>query len=179
MKKSEMIRYVLGYIMGIIIFLILIPSLIYFVSSIEGDFFRMSIIDSNAIRFIIVALLLSVGLVFTIWSNIDLFRIGNGGTTDFFNVEISPRSKNLIITGPYRFTRNPMVFGVNSIYFAISFVINSLASLIFCILFIFAVTLYLKLTEEKRLLQDFRNEYRDYKKRVPMIIPFTNRKLSG
>lgn len=168
-------RFIAGYIVGVVIFLILIPSLIFFVSQIEYDIFRISIMDSSVIRFILVALFLSVGLVFTIWSNIDLFRIGKGGPTDFFNVEISPRSKNLVITGPYRFTRNPMVFGVNSIYFAIAFVINSLASLIFCILFISAVTLYLKLTEEKRLLNDFGNEYHDYKKSVPMIIPFTKR----
>lgn len=175
----RVIRYIVGYIIGIVIFIILIPALIYFVSQIDHDFFRMSIMGSNFIRLVFIALLLGVGLIFTIWSNIDLFRIGKGGPTDFFNVEISPRSKHLVVTGPYRYTRNPMVFGVNSIYFAFSFIINSLASLIFCILFVFVVILYLKLTEEKRLLKDFENEFRDYKKRVPMIIPFTKRKFSS
>jgi protein-S-isoprenylcysteine O-methyltransferase Ste14 len=121
---------------------------------------------------------LIVGVIFAIWSNIDLLRIGKGGPTDIFNIAISPRTKKLVISGPYRYTRNPMVFGMNSIYFAIAVYLNSLISLIFVILFLLVITIYLRLAEEKRLLKDFGNEYLEYKRNVSMIIPFLSKKTN-
>ena len=179
MKRHEKYRHVVGYIVGISIFIIIIPSLIYFISQIENSFFSIQIINSYFIRFPIFVILFIIGLIFTIWSNIDLFKIGEGGPTDIFYIEISPRSKKLVISGPYRFTRNPMAFGINSIYFGISFFVNSLASLILCSIFLLVVILYLKQTEERRLLKDFGDEYRDYKKRVSMLIPFLKRKIDN
>ncbi len=162
----------MGYIVGFLVFVIIIPLIIYLISQIGHNFFKISIINSKFLKLAIVTILFSIGLIFTIWSNINLFRFGKGGPTDVFNVEISPRTKKIVVNGPYRFTRNPMVFGVNSIYLAIAFFINSLASLIFCLSFLLVIILYLKLTEEKRLLKDFGDEYRDYKKTVSMIIPY-------
>lgn len=172
MQKHEKNKYIVGYIVGFLIFVIAIPLLIYFISQIEYDFFKFSIIGSVDIRLVLAAIVFVVGMIFTVWSNIDLFRIGKGGSTDFFNIEISPRSKISVVTGPYRYSRNPMVFGVNFIYFAIAIFVNSLASLIFCVSFLSLIVLYIKLTEEKRLLKDFGAEYTDYKNRVSMIIPF-------
>ena len=116
-------------------------------------------------------LLAVTGIIFVIWSNIDLLIVGKGGPTDFFNKSISPRSKILVTKGPYRYTRNPMVFGINALYIAFSIFLNSLSALLFCLMFLSAIILYLKLSEEKRLLKDFGDEYLVYKKRVSMIIP--------
>jgi len=176
MKNNDRNRHIVGYIVGVLVFMIIIPFTVYKISQIGHNFLKISIINSEILKLVIVTFLFSVGLIFTIWSNIDLFRLGKGGPTDVFNVDISPRTKKIVVTGPYHFTRNPMVFGVNSVYFAIAFFINSLASLIFCLFFLFVMILYLKLTEEKRLLKDFGDEYRDYKKRVSMIIPFPQKR---
>ena len=176
MEKHRKYRHILGYLVGFLIFLIIIPGLIYGISRIEHDFFSIPLIKQDVFRIPIAILLFLSGLFFAIWSNIDLFRVGEGGPTDVFNIEISPRSKKLVVTGPYRYTRNPMVFGMNSVYFSMSLFVNSLASFIFVTSFFIIVMLYLKLTEEKRLWKDFGDEYRDYQKRVPMIIPFLRRK---
>ena len=172
MLKHEKNKLIIGYVVGFLIFVITIPSLIYLVSRIEYDFFKIPVIGSIVYRLILVGILFIIGMTFVVWSNIDLLRIGKGGPTDVFNVKISPRSKKLVVTGPYRYTRNPMVLGINSIYVAIAIFINSLGSLIFCLLFLFVIIIYLKMTEEKRLLKDFGDEYSDYKKRVSMIVPF-------
>ncbi len=173
-SKQEKYKHISGYTIGLLVFVIVIPVIIYSISKIKHSFFSTSILNSTTPRILITALLLLTGLVFTIWSNINLFRIGKGGPTDVFNIEISPRSKKLVITGPYKYTRNPMVFGINSIYFAIALIVNSLGSLIFCLSFLLIIIIYLKRTEEKRLFDDFGDDYLDYKKRTSMIIPFKN-----
>ena len=170
MIKSQKREYITGFVLGFVVFIIIIPSIIYAIA--QTGLFNRPLMYIDILRYLIVALLFSIGLVFMIWSNIDLFRKGKGGPTDVFNVRISPRTKVLVVTGPYRFTRNPMVFGAHSMYFAIAILLNSIAALIFCLLFLFAIVFYLKRTEEKRLLKDFGEEYLAYKKRVPMLIPF-------
>jgi len=62
-----------------------------------------------------------------------------------------------------------MVFGMNSIYLSFSIYLNSLPALIFVIIFLLLVIAYFKLTEEKRLLRDFGEEYLEYKRNVPMM----------
>ena len=64
-----------------------------------------------------------------------------------------------------------MVFGAFSLYFAIGIFLNSRICLISLIIFLLLMIINLKLTEEKRLLRDFGDEYTDYKNRVPMIFP--------
>lgn len=179
MIKREKVKYIVGYIVGFLIFMIIIPFLIYFISQIENSLFKIPILNSTIFRLVIAIILFVFGLTFTIWSNFDLLKTGKGGPTDVFNIEISPRSKKLVITGPYRFTRNPMVFGTNSIYFAITLAVNSLASLVFCLSFFLIIIFYLKMTEEKRLSHDFGNKYLDYKKRVPMIFPFPQKRIDN
>ena len=95
---------------------------------------------------------------------------------DFFNVRVSPRSEKLVTTGPYRYCRHPMVFGALSAYLSVSVFVNSLLDLAVLVCLIPVFILYLKTVEEKRLLKDFGEEYRQYKSRVPMIIPFSKTK---
>jgi protein-S-isoprenylcysteine O-methyltransferase Ste14 len=176
MNKSEIQKHLAGYLLGFLVFIVLIPYVIYLTSLISS---ASLVSDESAISFLfysVAILLASTGVVFAIWSNIDLLIIGKGGPTDFFNKSISPRSKKLVTEGPYRYTRNPMVFGMNALYIAFSIFLNSLSSLLFCLVFLSVVILYLKLTEEKRLLNDFGNEYLEYKKRVSMIIPLPAQK---
>ena len=132
-------------------------------------------IDNLNLRIIVSLPILIIGLFFVIWSNIALFRIGKGGPADGFNIAISPRTEKLVIAGPYRYTRNPMVFGAFATYFSIGIYLNSLICLMVLILSLFLAIKYLKLTEEKRLYKDFGDEFLEYKKNVPMIIPFTRR----
>lgn len=80
--------------------------------------------------------------------------------------------QKLMIVGPYRYTRNPMVFGMLSIYIALAIIINSLSCVFMLVLMLPILVVYLKLTEEKRLTRDFGNEYLQYKKKTAMLVPF-------
>lgn len=175
MKWQMPARYLVGYLVGFSVFVCGLPYGLYLVSRA----FPGPDVLPDPLRLGLALLLGLPGLVFALWSNEALVLLGQGGPTDLFNVEISPRTKNLVVTGPYRFTRNPMVFGVNSCYLALTIYWNSLAALATAIMFLMLIILYLKSFEEKRLMQDFGLEYEAYRQRVPMIIPWPRHRRTG
>jgi protein-S-isoprenylcysteine O-methyltransferase Ste14 len=172
MEAAKVIRHIIGYGIGITLFGIIIPSALIKFSRWGRSYIELEIFNQDWLRLGIAFLVLAIGVFFALWSNAALFTIGKGGPTDGFNVAISPRTEKLVITGPYRYTRNPMVFGAYMCYFSIAMFMNSIACLGLLILFYCLTIPYLKSTEEKRLFKDFGNDFLDYKKRVPMIIPF-------
>ena len=176
MNTSDIQKHIAGYIFGGFIFLILVPCAIYLTSLVSSASLGSNASPSGIIRYSVAILLAVTGLVFVIWSNLDLFIVGKGGPADFFNTSISPRSKKFVTQGSYRYSRNPMVFGMNALYIAFSLFLNSVSALLFCLLFLFAIILYIKKFEEKRLLKDFGDEYLEYKKRVSMILPLPFKK---
>lgn len=169
MKESA--RYIIGYIFGFTIFIVLIPFGLYEISRLDYLLSDRVIFYSDIFRYIISSLIFLVGAYFAIWSNVFLYKIGKGGPLDALGVSISPQTKKLVTTGPYRYCRNPMVFGAFSLYFSIILYLNSIIGFICLTFFIFIMIIYLKLSEEKRLLKDFGDEYIEYKKKVSMIFP--------
>jgi protein-S-isoprenylcysteine O-methyltransferase Ste14 len=168
---KETVRYIIGYIVGFTIFIVLIPFGLYKLSQLDYLLSHRVNFHSDILQYVISSLIFIVGTCFAIWSNIFLFKIGKGGPLDALGVSISPQTKKLVTTGPYRYSRNPMVFGAFSIYFSIILYLNSIIGLICLILFLVIMVIYLKLSEEKRLLKDFGDEYLEYKKKVSMIFP--------
>lgn len=171
MHKKEILKHIIGYGIGSLVFIILIPYIIYVFSVTELLILNSVLFVPDLIKYMISIPLFIIGSIFAIWSNVDLFKIGQGGPADLFNIKVSPRTKKLVVIGSYKYTRNPMVFGMNSIYYSIAFFLNSIDSLLFVSLFLLLIVFYLKYAEEKRLLKDFGKEYLAYKKKVSMIIP--------
>lgn len=168
----KFVRLILGYIIGVTVFLILLPSLLVVISLNFDHLWWTKPVISLFVRLCVSVPFFMVGVFFAVWSNISLLIIGKGGPADVFNYAISPRTRKLVITGPYKYTRNPMVFGMLSVYLSISIFYFSLTCFLFLVFFIPFVVLYLKRTEERRLFKDFGREFTDYKSKVPMIIPF-------
>lgn len=164
-------RYFIGYIFGFTIFILLIPFGLYELSKLDYLLSGIVLINSIVLRYIISLLIFLAGAYFMIWSNVFLFKIGKGGPADGLGVSISPQTKNLVTIGPYKYSRNPMVFGAFSLYVSIVIFLNSITGLFSLIIFLFIAINYLRLSEEKRLLKDFGDEYLDYKKKVSMIFP--------
>jgi protein-S-isoprenylcysteine O-methyltransferase Ste14 len=115
---------------------------------------------------LIISIVLFVpGFILYFWT-IGIFT-GLRGTA----VPINP-PQELITTGPYACSRNPMMLGIFLMLFGAGFFIGSLAlTMIFTPLFILLMSVYAKLVEEKELELRFGQSYRDYKKRVPMYLP--------
>ena len=175
MKKEY--KMIFGYIVGGLLVIVLVPSIIYIITSLFDNVYRLEIINSSVIKWIIIILLLVIGLIYGIWSVTIQNTIGKGGPLEIGNIEISPKTKNLVVSGPYKNTRNPMLFGTFLIYLAYALFINSISSVVVVIaIFVFMLTVVVKM-EEKRLLKDFGNQYEEYRKKVSMFIPWFQRKI--
>jgi protein-S-isoprenylcysteine O-methyltransferase Ste14 len=167
-------RFITGYMVGITVFLIIIPYGFYQLSRLDYLVNYQMLIGPMVLRYAVSAVFFLIGLVFVLWSNSFLLIIGEGGPADALGVAISPRTKKLVTRGPYRFCRNPMVFGAFSVYLSLVLFLNSFFGLTGLLILLLMAILYLRHSEEKRLLHDFGDEFLDYKKKVPMIIPIRN-----
>ena len=149
-----------GYLLGLLIFVIGIPALMWLVSG------RMwSYVPDSPLQIIIAAFFAVGGLALSIWSIVYMRRVGKGNPFDAYGHEVAPRTSQLMTSGPYRICRNPMLVGIY-IYDAgvLIWLWKALPLLIF-LAEVILLTLQVH-SEEKRLEQDFGQEYLDYKKRV-------------
>jgi protein-S-isoprenylcysteine O-methyltransferase Ste14 len=109
--------------------------------------------------------ILSTGLMLFIYT-VALFRsIGKGTLAPW-----SPTQK-LIVIGPYRYCRNPMISAVFFILIGESLILHAIGILIWAGIFFIINTTYFILKEEPDLLKRFGEDYRLYKNKVPRWIP--------
>lgn len=110
-------------------------------------------------------LLAAVGLSLMA-ATIGLFvRVGRGTLAPW-----SP-TKRLVVQGPYRWVRNPMISGVLFVLLAEAMIFLSPAVLAWWAFFFMANAIYLPLSEEPGLEARFGEDYRRYKRQVPRWIP--------
>ena len=172
MLSRRTLQEILGYMIGGSVFLVLLPYGLFRASVHLDPLIPVQLIPYSALRFIISIILFVVGLLFGIWSNIILYAKGKGGPVQFANVEISPKTQNLVETGPYRYTRNPMLFGACMFYYAVAIYLNSIIAFLLVTLFMTFMLILVKLIEEPRLRGDFGSEYEKYRRKVSMFIPW-------
>jgi protein-S-isoprenylcysteine O-methyltransferase Ste14 len=72
----------------------------------------------------------------------------------------------LVVTGPYRFSRNPMYVGATLFYIGISFWVNSLWPLLLLPVVLVIMSRGVIAREEAYLERLFGDEYRSYRSRV-------------
>jgi protein-S-isoprenylcysteine O-methyltransferase Ste14 len=78
---------------------------------------------------------------------------------------------SLITRGPYRLVRNPIYAGMFGMMLATGLAITKWGALLAAVP-VFLVGTYIRVRVEERLLQEqFGNEFQDYKRRVPAMIP--------
>ncbi len=148
------------------LFIFFIPYLLYILSSIIDSLFLLPKILPKPFNFIPAIILIGFGLPFAEWTVYIQYKIGKGTPWPY----ASPNK--LLITGPYKYTRNPMFLGAMIYYFGIGLLINSIAFLI--VLFpivIIPLIMYYKFIEEVELLKRYGEEYMKYKKKTSFLLP--------
>ena len=110
-------------------------------------------------------LLLAAGLVLAVWTMTLFQRIGEGTAAPW-----NP-PKRLVVAGPYRHMRNPMLTSVFVMLGAEILMTGSTVIMGWLAIFLCVNMLYFPLVEEKELLRRFGADYARYKANVPRYIP--------
>jgi protein-S-isoprenylcysteine O-methyltransferase Ste14 len=106
-----------------------------------------------------------MGTILSLWT-IVLFKTKGQGTP---NPKLPP--KNFVISGPYRFSRNPMASGGFLTLMGEAIVYYSPSLFGISILFGIILYFYVRFFEEPELKKRFGVQYEDYLRRVPRFIP--------
>jgi protein-S-isoprenylcysteine O-methyltransferase Ste14 len=80
-------------------------------------------------------------------------------------------TRRLVVNGPYRHVRNPMITGVLAVLLGEGLVLGSPAILVMAAIFFAVNATYIPLVEEPGLVDRFGDEYRAYSRHVPRWIP--------
>ena len=156
MPKSN----ILGYLLGLLIFVIGIPALMWWVSDRPWTY-----VPDSVIQYFVAAMLMLGGLALSIYSIVYMRVVGKGNPFDAYNHEVAPRTKHLMTEGPYSLCRNPMLVGIYLYDVGILVWLWSFLPLLIFVGEVVLLTMQVE-SEEKRLEKDFGQEYLDYKKRV-------------
>jgi protein-S-isoprenylcysteine O-methyltransferase Ste14 len=126
-------------------------------------------VDMNA-NLLLGVILIVTGLTVMVLTISSFIRIGKGTLAPW-----SPTQK-LVITGLYRYVRNPMILGVLTVLLGEALSLWSKNILIWAGAFFIINTIYFMIYEEPDLEHKFGEGYRQYKKHVcrwlPRLTPF-------
>lgn len=109
--------------------------------------------------------LIAAGFAFWLWTVRLFARIGRGTLAPW------DPTQHLVVQGPYRHVRNPMITAVLAILAGEAALFGSLPLLIWFAAFFTINWAFFRLYEEPGLEHRFGNDYRVYKSRVPRWLP--------
>jgi len=164
-KKYGEKKRIIALIPAGLLFLIVIPIILVKFSLFIDAYLHLPSFMPKPINFIVAVFLIISGLSFSAWSILVQFKIGKGTP-----IPLMP-TRRLIVEGPYAYCRNPMTLGIILYYLGISVWITSSSSIVLTMLFTASILTYVKLVEEKELKARFGQEYIEYKKKTPFLIP--------
>ncbi len=151
-----------------ILFALLIPVLIYRLGSRLDSLFHLPKISIGKANTILGSIFMAIGIIYAWWSIISQLLKASGTP-----IPVMPTQK-LLVSGPFRYCRNPMTFGTILLYLGIGILVGSFSSIILVSLIAGLLLTYIKLVEEKELELRFGQEYAEYKARTPFFFPRFN-----
>ena len=158
------LKELFGYALGGLMFVLLIPTLMWWVSGMPNP------LAAPVTRMVIALVLAVFGLLLSVWSIVYMRHKGDGNPMDAFGHEVAPRTKHLMTEGPYCLSRNPMLTGSFIYYAGVCIGLWTWQALVVFVAFIVIMLLQVR-SEEKRLRRDFGEEYEAYCRRTRRFWP--------
>jgi len=165
-KKQRMVAVIFG---GVIFWLI-IPFLIVVVSSYIDQRLHLPKFYYGIINPVIGLLFIVVGWLFANWTVKVQFSLGKGTPIPLM------ATQKLIVKGPYTHCRNPMTLGTAIFYLGVAIWLGSISAIGLGLVYPVGILIYIKLIEERELVERFGFEYLEYKMKTPFLIPSLGKK---
>lgn len=151
----KLLREILGYVLGGVLFVGLMPAVMWLATGMPA------LEHIGALRASITGVLMIGGLSLSVWTIVYMKRQGKGNPMDAFGHEVAPRTQHLMVAGPYRINRNPMLTGTLTYLAGTAVWLWSWQAVVVWVAF-FCIMFVQVLSEEKRLRRDFGSEYEEY-----------------
>ncbi|OBB87632.1 RemK protein [Mycobacterium colombiense] len=158
-------RHLMSVLLFPVTVTLVVPALIVIPAGV-----RVSQLDTALTVGLITAgcLLIGAGLGLMIWTNVLFDRVGEGtlGLGDVMGEPV-----HLVVRGPYRHVRNPMITGVLCILLGEAAITASGALLLWFAIFFTFQAIAIRFWEEPHLTERYGDEYVDYRGNVPRWVP--------
>ncbi len=109
--------------------------------------------------------LVSAGVALFLWTNVLFDREGKG------TLAIFDPPRRLVVRGPYRHVRNPMITSVIAVLFGEAVMTRSSWLMLWSLTFLGVNMLFMPLFEEPGLVRRFGEDYMRYRANVPRWLP--------
>jgi protein-S-isoprenylcysteine O-methyltransferase Ste14 len=158
-------RHLISFLIAPVTMTLLIPALI-----VDWDDVHMPDLSSPLIAGLVAlgGLLIAAGLGLLVWTVLLFDRVGQG---TLGVGEVLGEPVHLVVQGPYRHVRNPMITGVLCILLGEAAIAGSGWLLLWFAIFFSCIASFIRFWEEPHLGQRYGGEYLDYRHHVPAWIP--------
>ncbi|NLN79045.1 MAG: hypothetical protein GX141_09020 [Armatimonadetes bacterium] len=162
-------KRVIGAAISVIVVALLVPAAFWAATWALDRAFGLSRLFGMPWSSIVGAAGILVGLFWVLWSWSYLLFVGRGLPLELCGRALQP-TRFLVTTGPYAYSRNPMMLGLLSILLGIAFLRGSVTAFV-SVPVIALLWLFVAESEEAELLLRFAKDYSKYRTEVPLLLP--------
>lgn len=163
-------KTIAGTAAGLVGLLVVIPAAFWLGASAVDRLFGLKPVIYRPTSQILCAASVLIGVFWISWAYSFLVFVGKGLPLEAFGRAVHPTSV-LVTTGPYAYTRNPVIFGLLFVLLGAALLNGSISGLILVPVLGALLCLYLVVFEEKGLARRFGVQYEDYRRNVSTLIP--------
>lgn len=158
-------RHLLSILLFPVTMTLVVPALIASATGVGAPDFR----EPLTVGLVAIGSALSAGGTFLwAWTVVLFDRVGKG---TLGLGELMGEPVNLVVSGPYRHVRNPMISGVLGILLGEAAAFGSVWLLLWFATFLVFMTTSIRFWEEPHLEQRYGTQYLEYRRNVPRWIP--------
>lgn len=154
----------------VLLFVVVIPLTTWWVGKWVDTVLLLPLFPPFPWNFIIGPIVLASGVGIAWGSIYQLYSAGHG--LPWGDVDDAAQSTELVTTGLYQYTRNPMILGFLILLSGVGWVVQSITAIIIIPLVVLVLLwVWLNRREEPQLERRFGEAYRIYRETTPLIIP--------
>ena len=163
-------KAVVGIALSVVGVGLVIPVAFWFVALALDRAFGLKPMFGKPSSQILSAAAILVGAFWISWAYSFLLFVGKGLPLELFGRAFHP-TRILVTTGPYAYTRNPVVLGLLFVLLGVAILGGSISGLVMVPIVAVLTLLYLLAFEEKGLVGRFGADYEEYRRNVPRLVP--------